>query len=70
MFRLNTTILFENKTYTKEIKSLIGEQLPLWLRKNHAYPVEIALRKVNAMKKKSTPEKVFGRHYTDNFQLR
>jgi len=39
-FRLNTTLLFEDTTYTNEIKSLINEKLPKWLLENHAYPIE------------------------------
>lgn len=39
-FRLNTTLLENNSTYIKEITKLINETLPVWMEKNHAYPVE------------------------------
>ena len=74
-FRLNTILLFEDTAYTDEIKSLINEKLPQWLKEeNHAYPIEdkeyLHKMKKKEEKKKHFHERLFGRHYTDNFQLR
>lgn len=70
-FRLNTTLLENNSTYIKEITKLINETLPVWMEKNHAYPVEKKVKKRKKKKgKKREKERLFGRYYTDNFQLR
>lgn len=68
-FRLNTTLLENNSTYIKEITKLINETLPVWMEKNHAYPVEKKVKKRKKGKKREK-ERLFGRYYTDNFQLR
>lgn len=69
-FRLNTTLLENNSTYIKEITKLINETLPVWMEKNHAYPVEKKVKKRKEKGKKREKERLFGRYYTDNFQLR
>jgi len=70
-FRLNTTLLENNTTYIKEIAKLINETLPVWMEKNHAYPVLIEKKVKKGKKgKKREKERLFGRYYTDNFQLR
>ena len=71
-FRLNTTLLENNSTYIKEITKLINETLPVWMEKNHAYSVETKVKKRKKGKKgkKREKERLFGRYYTDNFQLR
>ena len=67
--------MFEDTTYTNEIKSIINEKLPQWLKEeNHAYPIEdkeyLHKLKKKEEEKKHFHERLFGRHYTDNFQLR
>ena len=68
-FRLNITLLENNTTYINEIAKLINETLPVWMEENHAYPVVKKVKKRNKGRK-IEKERLFGRYYTDNFQLR
>ena len=69
-FRLNLTQLHENSTYTRELASMVNATLPLWMKRNHAYPQEVTHAKARKERNKHWKPRLFGRHYTDNFQLR
>mmetsp|Transcript_20664 Transcript_20664/g.44855 ORF Transcript_20664/g.44855 Transcript_20664/m.44855 type:complete len:776 (+) Transcript_20664:74-2401(+) len=70
-------LLYTNQTYTDELATFVREQFPLWTEENGANPIEKTIRsrtrrakKASGRKTMLSPKSTFGRHYTDNFQLR
>ena len=65
-FRLNRTQLYKNQTYDDALADLINATLPSWMENDHAYPQKMKRAKAHPKHK----QRLFGRFYTNNFQLR